>query len=118
MTADEKQQYVKAFLQPQFRDAFLCGEVLELLGILFKGAPYESRKMILLYIKENAILCIQNAASIISLCNCVRCVYNEINELERNELVEILNKIKDGNSFFFVNESIELTMKIMKGEAL
>ena len=110
----EKDRYAEAFLQKEYDSSFSSGEAFELLGIIFKGASSKARKKILAYIKENSKNCIYDASAIISLCNCIRCVYDEITEDEQKDMISMLNYIQDNNQFVFVNESIELTKTVMK----
>jgi len=111
----EKDKYIEAFLIKEYDGPFILGEVLELIGIVFKGAPRNAKSTIVTYVKSNATICICDASAIISLCNCIRCLYDEIPISEQKNMLLLLNDIKENNKFSFVNESIELTIATMKG---
>ena len=118
MDEEEKKIYVKAFLIAKCNNSFAYGEILELIGILFKGATDDIKCEIFVYIKTNAYNCLDDASAIVALCNCFRCVNDDVTKSEQKELIAILEHIKDENKFGFVNETIELTVQVMEDMAL
>lgn len=114
MDPEEKQNYIDSFVQAPVVSPSECGELLEILGILFKSASECSKEEIFSCIQRNASVCAENPSAIVSLCNCVRCVYNDVTPKQKDSILELLLEIKRKNKFPFVNESIQLTIHTMK----
>lgn len=116
MDNDEKDKYVQTFINIEISSPALCGELMEIIGILYKAASDLSKLALLKFIFNYYDICIEDATAIISFCNCVRYLYCEVNIAEQQRLLYVLREIESKNKFEYVNESIDLTINTLLGE--
>lgn len=108
----EKEILIRIICNLYIEDIQILGEFLELLGIIFKGAPRKLRKVIFEYISLNVNRCIISPSAIISSCNCLSYIYDELSKKDKAEIISILKFLKK-SKIDYIDNSIDLTLSII-----
>ena len=84
---------------------------MELIGILYKGSPNESKTKLFNYVITNSMSCLNDPSSIISICNCFSYMFDEVTIMSKEIIIETLKSIRNKNTYVYIDDSILLTLE-------
>ncbi len=110
MNEEIKSLYIEMLLSLNNRMDIVSGDLFELIGIVIKGCTKNDHFKVVSFIKNNYAKCLSDYSSVISLCNCFRYAYPELNFKDRSIIFNILNNLTHDFQLTDIYPSIEFTI--------
>lgn len=114
MTDMEKENYIRLLLSVDIKAGINFSDIIEMVGILYKSSPQIIRSKLLSYVLSNAASCISDPSAVISACNCLSYIFDEVGTKDKSEILLKLNELHSSNPYQYIDKSIEFTINSLK----
>ena len=109
-----KSLYIEMLLALSDTVDIISGDLFEIIGIIIKGCSKNDYHRIVSFINNNYRKCFDDYSSVISLCNCIRYSYPELDSEGKNILFSILNYLEQRFQGTDIYPSIEFTINSLE----